>query len=158
VTHDQEEALAIADRVAVMSGGRLEQIAAPEELYTRPRTRFVAEFVGLTNALPATVDGEVATVLGARIPVLPGSVPGGPGTALVRPEWLLAVPDDQGGGTVVSRSFLGSLTRLTCRLADGPDVVVQAAAAEAAPLRPGTRVAVTAAPSPVLVVPADGSR
>ncbi len=60
VTHDQEEALAIADRVGVMRSGRLEQIAAPETLYSAPSTQFVAEFVGLTNRLPAAVtDGTV---------------------------------------------------------------------------------------------------
>src|SRR5215213_6570065 len=55
VTHDQEEALALADRVGVMSAGQLQQIAPPAELYERPRTAFVAEFVGLTNRLPGTI-------------------------------------------------------------------------------------------------------
>ena len=57
VTHDQEEALAIADRVGVMNAGRLEQLAPPAELYSAPATRFVGEFVGLSNRLPATVAG-----------------------------------------------------------------------------------------------------
>ncbi len=79
VTHDQEEALAIADRVGVMSNGRLEQIAPPEELYARPRTRFVAEFVGLTNRLDAAVDGSTARVLDCTVPLLDGSVAERPG-------------------------------------------------------------------------------
>ncbi len=153
VTHDQEEALAIADRVAVMNGGQLEQIAAPEELYTRPRTRFVAEFVGLTNPLPATVASGEATVLGGRVPVLEGSVTGGPGVALVRPESLTVTPDDSGRSTVAMRSFLGSLVRVVCDLDDGGSVVVQTSSADGIALVPGTRVTLTAAPTPVLVVP-----
>ena len=155
VTHDQEEALAIADRVAVMNGGHLEQIATPEELYTRPRTRFVAEFVGLTNPVAAVVDGDSATVLGCRVPVLPGSVTSGAGTALVRPEWLSATPDETGQGTVVTRSFLGSLVRVVCELQNGGSVVVQTSSAEGAGLAPGTRVQVGVAPTAVLVAPED---
>ena len=64
VTHDQEEALAVADRVGVMRAGRIEQIGAPDEIYQRPVTPFVAEFIGSTNRLPGVADGETATVLG----------------------------------------------------------------------------------------------
>ena len=64
VTHDQEEALAVADRVGVMSQGRLEQLAAPAELYANPATPFVAEFVGLNNKVPAEVSGGRAQLLG----------------------------------------------------------------------------------------------
>mgnify|MGYP000305352059 CR=1 FL=1 len=74
VTHDQEEALGIADRVGVMRGGVLEQIAGPAELYERPLTSFVAEFVGLTNPLPATVSGGHAEVLGVQVPTVAGSI------------------------------------------------------------------------------------
>ena len=77
VTHDQEEALALGDRVGVMSAGRLEQIAPPAELYDRPATAFVAEFVGLTNRLPGTAGDGTVDVLGARVPLLDGSA--GPG-------------------------------------------------------------------------------
>src|SRR3990172_3044613 len=70
VTHDQEEALALSDRVAIMSRGRLEQVGTPEEIYAHPRSRFVAEFVGLSNFLPARVEaieGDAMTVtLGGR--------------------------------------------------------------------------------------------
>ena len=72
VTHDQEEALAIADRVGVMNAGRLEQIAAPAELYDRPRTRFVAEFVGLTNRIKGVAEATARDVLGARSSCCPG--------------------------------------------------------------------------------------
>ena len=86
VTHDQEEALAMGDRVGVMSAGRLEQIAPPAELYDRPRTRFVAEFVGLTNRINGTAAGGVVNVLGTNVPLLEGSAEAGPVQALVRPE------------------------------------------------------------------------
>ena len=76
VTHDQEEALAIADRVGVMNAGRLDQIAPPAELYAAPATPFVGQFVGLSNRIPATVSDGTADVLGVAVPVLPGSATG----------------------------------------------------------------------------------
>jgi putative spermidine/putrescine transport system ATP-binding protein len=152
VTHDQEEALAIADRVGVMSNGRLEQIAAPQELYDRPRTRFVAEFVGLTNRLAAEVHGDTATVLGGRVPVLEGSLSAGSGLALVRPEALSVELDERGNATVANRSFLGALSRVTCDLDTGDTVVVQSSSSEAGHLGAGHRVRVAATAVPVLVV------
>jgi putative spermidine/putrescine transport system ATP-binding protein len=86
VTHDQEEALAIADRVGVMRGGRLEQLAPPTEVYSRPATPFVAEFVGLSNRLAGTVTGSTVTVRGHDLPLVDPSTPPGPVTAIVRPE------------------------------------------------------------------------
>ena len=86
VTHDQEEALAIADRVGVMQGGRIEQLAPPTEVYSRPATAFVAEFVGLSNRLAGTVSGQAVTVRGRDLPLVDLSTPAGPVTALVRPE------------------------------------------------------------------------
>ena len=67
VTHDQEEALSIADRVGVMRNGQLEQIAAPSELYDRPKTSFVAEFVGLTNPISGKVSGGSIEILGSVV-------------------------------------------------------------------------------------------
>src|SRR6202035_2179490 len=67
VTHDQEEALAIADRVGVMNKGRLEQLGPPTAIYSRPATPFVAEFVGLTNRMPGTVKGGQVDVRGVRL-------------------------------------------------------------------------------------------
>ena len=152
VTHDQEEALAIADRVGVMSDGRLEQIATPEELYNQPRTRFVAEFVGLTNKLNAHVDGSVATILESKVPVLDGSIATGTGTALVRPEFLSVGRGDGANGALVSRFFLGPVSRVTCDLDNGVTVTAQLSSSEATELAPGDRVKVTVSPSPVLVV------
>ena len=76
VTHDQAEALAVADRVAVLNAGRLEQVGTPQEVYSSPSTEFVAEFVGLGDRLPATVQGGTASVLGRDVPALDGSTSG----------------------------------------------------------------------------------
>ena len=151
VTHDQEEALAVADRVGVMNAGRLEQLAPPAELYSAPATKFVGEFVGLSNRIPATVAGGVAHVLGRDVPVLPGSADG-PGLALVRPEALSVVPDESGRASVTTVQFLGPLSRVTCTLADGTDVVAQLNSSDALRLQPGDVVRLEVAPEPVLVV------
>ena len=122
VTHDQEEALAVADRVGVMNAGRLEQLAPPAELYSAPASRFVGEFVGLSNRLPAQVTGDTAAVLGRDVPVLPGSTTG-TGRALVRPEAVSVVAAPDGAAMVTTVMFLGPLSRVTCTLPDGTDVV-----------------------------------
>jgi putative spermidine/putrescine transport system ATP-binding protein len=151
VTHDQEEALAVADRVGVMNAGRLEQLAPPAELYSAPASRFVGEFVGLSNRLPAHVTDGVAAVLGRDVPVLPGSTSGA-GHALVRPESVSVVADTTGTATVATVMFLGPLSRVTSTLADGTDVVAQLASSDALRLQPGDAVRLEVAPTPVLVV------
>ena len=102
VTHDQSEALAVADRVAVLNAGRLEQVDVPQTVYARPATPFVAEFVGVMNTVP---------IAGERI------VPSATEQVQVRPEGLRVVAaDDIGGsgiaGTVLTSTFLGAVTRL----------------------------------------------
>jgi putative spermidine/putrescine transport system ATP-binding protein len=151
VTHDQEEALAVADRVGVMNEGRLEQLAPPTELYSRPATRFVAEFVGLSNRIPAVVEGDVATVLACRVPVLDGSTTG-PGRALVRPEAMQVEPGPDTNATVESVAFLGSISRVHCRLDTGEEVLAQVSSGAGAALSPRERVRLGVAPDPVLVV------
>jgi len=151
VTHDQEEALAVADRVGVMNAGRLEQLAPPAELYSAPASRFVGEFVGLSNRLPAHVTDGVAAVLGRDVPALPGSTSGA-GHALVRPESVSVVADAAGTATVATVMFLGPLSRVTSTLADGTDVVAQLASSDALRLQPGDAVRLEVAPTPVLVV------
>ena len=154
VTHDQEEALAMADRVGVMKEGRLEQVAAPEELYARPATRFVAEFVGLSNRVPAVVADGAARVVGTTVPMLPGSISEGSGTALVRPE-AVHVTSDAGSAAnagVVASSFLGAVSRITVQLDDGPSLISQVARTQAPGVAPGDRVEVRVDDTPVLVV------
>jgi len=161
VTHDQEEALAVADRVGVMRAGRIEQLDAPEAVYRRPTTAFVAEFVGQVNRVPCMVAGGAAHLLGARQPVL-GEAADGPGTALLRPEDVLLSAPGAGGAAgvpavVASSSFLGPTSRVTVALADGASLVVQLPTADAAGLAPGAAVAVGVRAVPVLVrQPADG--
>lgn len=151
VTHDQEEALAVADRVGVMNAGRLEQLAPPAELYSAPASQFVGEFVGLSNRIPAHVDGATASMLGQQVPVLPGSA-NGAGLALVRPESVSVTADAAGQASVTTVMFLGPLSRVTCALPDGTAVVAQLASSEALRLQPGDRVTLGIEPSPVLVV------
>ncbi len=157
VTHDQEEALAVADRVGVMRAGRLEQIDVPEILYTRPRSAFVAEFVGLTNRMPGVAAGESATVLGSVVPLLPGSVSEGPVTVLIRPESLrltaLESPTPGAGSAVVETiSFLGAHGRVHARLADGTALLAQVPSSAATQLAVGDDVVATIASLPALAI------
>jgi putative spermidine/putrescine transport system ATP-binding protein len=152
VTHDQEEALALADRVGVMQAGRLEQIGSPEDIYRSPATPFVAEFVGLSNRIPGHVTGDGVDVLDARLPLMDArSVHGGPVTALVRPESVDVTADPAGAGRVVAVSFLGPLARVTVALPGDTLVVAQVSSARLADLPPGTGVRVTLLPIPVVV-------
>ena len=155
VTHDQEEALAVADRVGVMHNGRIEQVAAPDEIYSRPTSAFVAEFVGLTNRLDgAAVDG-VAQVLHARVPLLPGSPTSGRVTVLVRPESVQVHPSPGGDCEVITASFLGSTGRVQVRIPGGDLVLAQVPSADVKHLRAGDRVTMAVQPVAALAVPRD---
>ncbi len=124
VTHDQEEALAVADRVAVMRDGNIEQVGTPEDVYTQPATSFVATFVGLSNAVDGELTGAGVTVFGATLPLLGTGPENGQVTAFIRPEDISfaarGIP-----ATVVVSSFLGSLRRTQVRLDDGTLLFVQ---------------------------------
>jgi putative spermidine/putrescine transport system ATP-binding protein len=154
VTHDQEEALAVADRVGVMNAGRLDQIAPPTELYARPATRFVAEFVGLSNKLRAEVSDGAASVLGHRVALLDGSLEHGTGQALVRPESVDVTPaaEADANARVVSVAFLGPFSRVQCRLDDGQLVVAQLPSSAAVHLTQDQAVRVDVRADAVLVV------
>jgi putative spermidine/putrescine transport system ATP-binding protein len=154
VTHDQEEALAIADRVGVMQSGRLEQLGPPTAIYSRPATPFVAEFVGLTNRLKGMVRGDAVEVRGTRLPLVQSDVSDGPAVALVRPEAVSLVSADSAAGplvgTVIATAFLGATSRVTVDLGD-TTVLAQLPTSEAAAMPAGTRVRLTIRPDPVLV-------
>ncbi|MGY2898782.1 putative spermidine/putrescine transport system ATP-binding protein [Curtobacterium sp. PvP017] len=124
VTHDQEEALAVSDRIAVMNAGDIEQVGTPEELYRSPSSAFTADFVGQSNRLQGDLRGGDVFVYGFRVPALDASVPDGPVRAYVRPEDVAFAPEGI-TGTVVSSSFLGSIRRTTVRLDDDTVVTVQ---------------------------------
>jgi putative spermidine/putrescine transport system ATP-binding protein len=155
VTHDQEEALAIADRVGVMQSGRLEQLGPPMLVYSRPATPFVADFVGLTNRLSGTVRDGVVEVRGTSIPLVQSGVPDGPATALVRPEAVTLAGDgamEEGPlvGTVIAVAFLGAVSRVTVDLGD-ITVLAQLPTSAASQHPAGTRVRLALRPDPVLV-------
>src|SRR5437868_5261566 len=158
VTHDQEEALSISDHVAVMYGGRIEQMGTPAEMYNTPATPFVAEFIGTMNRLEATVvdgtrgelehEGSRLTVEAAR-----GLTRGERVLVLIRPETLVLEPAQNGAeglvGEVLTHTFLGPVTRLKV-IGTGVELIsdVPTARVEALPI--GMRV--------VARVPAQGVR
>jgi putative spermidine/putrescine transport system ATP-binding protein len=151
VTHDQEEALAISDRVGVMSNGHLEQIGAPVDVYRHPTTAFVARFVGSMNELPGAV-GAAGSVrvngVSLAVPKASGLSAGADVVLLVRPEDLsLSGPADGGGrsgfpGTVTASTFQGASTVVTIRL-DGLDRLVSVhESGVGSSVAPGARVTV----------------
>ena len=154
VTHDQDEALAIADRVAVIFAGRVAQIAPPAELYERPRTAQVADFVGLSNHIRGVAERGIATVLGVSLPLLEGSAADGQVTVLVRPEVVELEPDPAGPARVVTVSFLGSLARVRVVLGDGTPILAQVASADVGRFQPGEAVRIRLKPMPALAVSA----
>jgi ABC-type Fe3+/spermidine/putrescine transport system ATPase subunit len=116
VTHDQGEAMTMADRIAVMNEGRIEQIGTAEEIYRRPASRFVADFIGESNfAEVEFVDGGVVTVRDRIRLTAPPQARAGTGTLMVRPECVRLTPASEGDqgllGTVIKISFLGGVTR-----------------------------------------------
>ena len=123
VTHDQEEALAISDRVGVMSNGRLEQLATPQQIYRQPANAFVARFVGSTNEFLATIIDAHTVRIGPCVFTVP-SADGAVGTdvlVLIRPEDVTLTASTEANtlrGVVVQSSFQGASTLLTVRLDD----------------------------------------
>jgi spermidine/putrescine transport system ATP-binding protein len=137
VTHDQEEALTMSDRIAVMNRGRVEQVAGPEDVYERPATTFVAGFIGVSNLMPATVarSGLVRLDSGPEVPAETGSLRPGEGcAAVVRPEKLrVALAEDAAvgennvprvDGIVESSLYLGTATQITVDLGQGVRMTV----------------------------------
>jgi putative spermidine/putrescine transport system ATP-binding protein len=155
VTHDQEEALAVADRVAVMKDGTIEQIGTPEELYTTPSSAFVADFVGLSNRVHAEVVDGTVLVHGTPLELLGERLADGPVTAYVRPEDITIEGSRSAGiaAVVVASSFLGSLRRTRLRLAD--DTLLSVQHDGATRLEPGTEVKLRLKGAPVSAVPRD---
>ena len=131
VTHDQAEALGLSDRIAVMSHGRIEQLGAPREIYERPATRFVADFIGASTVLRGTAAGGDAVALGGGATVrLTAGRALRAGEALdlaIRPERVRLAPGP-GDNVVAARIeglvYQGSQTDVTARLADGQRVLV----------------------------------
>ncbi|SIO86800.1 ABC transporter ATP-binding protein [Nocardiopsis sp. JB363] len=140
VTHDQGEALTMSDRVAVMNGGLVEQLGTPAQIYERPATRFVADFIGTGNLLPGRVEntdgaGPYRVALGSGTTALVASLPEGAGTGTevhltVRPEKIRIGVEDPGGelttipGTVSETVYMGASTHYQVALPGGAEVIV----------------------------------
>ncbi len=162
VTHDQEEALTMSDRIAVMSAGRIQQIGSPRDIYTRPVNRFVADFIGETNFLTAVHDGTGVLLPGGYRADLPGgggdaALKGKPVTAAVRPELVrITGPDEPRTipATVTNVVYFGTDIHCHMALADGTEVIarVQSPPSGEGGPSPGDRVGVTFAPGSLQVL------
>ncbi len=153
VTHDQEEALSMADRVGVLRAGRLEQCAAPAELYDRPATPFVAEFVGAMNRLGGVVESAGKVRVGAQILPADGEHrPAGTAVeALVRPEAVVVRADAGGDTTVTAATFRGSSVRLHLVRTDGVTALADVQSHRAGEFTPGARLSFSLLDRPVLL-------
>ncbi len=157
VTHDQEEALTMSDRIAVMSRGRIEQLGTPEELYERPASRFVADFVGTTNLLRGRIepDGTVRLSSGEIAPVAhDGLTPGDEVEISIRPESISLVPPEAVGAiraSVEQAAYLGTTISYQLRTAGGLELTVLVPKTGLR-LPTGSEVAVTWSPSEALVL------
>ena len=172
VTHNQEEAMTMSDRIAVMNQGRYEQLGDPESLYERPRTRFVAGFLGISNLLPARIDGAAdgyaLAALDGEVRIrVPGAVAGSVGQieAGVRPEKIRLYPTgaevpagfNRLDGTVVDASYLGVSTSYIVEARAGARLTVYEQNAErtvhGSLHRPGDAVQLAWSPDHTFVVP-----
>jgi putative spermidine/putrescine transport system ATP-binding protein len=162
VTHDQEEALSISDRIVVMYDGKVEQVGTPFEIYNRPSTRFVASFVGTLNILNATVaSGELGTLTIDGQKVVAKGIPtdvaaGSARSVALRPEALSL--NGVGGqrnrldGTVEEVEFLGSVVRIRVRFRENAVSMDTFNNPNAPPPKPGQPVTVSFAPEDLLVL------
>jgi spermidine/putrescine transport system ATP-binding protein len=156
VTHDQEEALTMSDRIGVMSAGRIQQLGTPREIYTRPANRFVAGFIGETNFLAGTrVPGGVRLAAGPTIAAEGGST--GPVTVTVRPEQLaIAAPGVSGAlaGRVATLVYFGTDVHAHVALQDGTTLVARlpAGVQGQSDLAEGQEVALAFAPGAVQIL------
>ena len=170
VTHDQEEALSLSDRVVVLNHGRIEQVGAPGELYERPRTRFVAAFLGAANFLEAVVTAAGAPLrarsAGGLLLEVPGAAQAPVGSKLtlsLRPERVRLAPADGGEGdaaaqgTIVEAAYFGNAERYLVRLEGGESLVSQRPSTGLAPLPPGTEVRISWLPRDLWALPEGGS-
>ena len=137
VTHDQEEAMAMADRIAVLNAGQIEQVGSPDEIYTRPRSRFVADFIGESNFFAATLDRDAKDTVvladGTRVGCTDHDLPAGASAAtlMIRPESIrIFGPEGAPPGSLTAQtiqtSFLGSYTRVATRSAASDDPILVA--------------------------------
>ncbi|MEA5534965.1 ABC transporter ATP-binding protein [Crocosphaera sp. XPORK-15E] len=153
VTHDQEEALAISDKIGVMSHGKLEQLGTPEEIYSCPASRFVAEFVTQANFIPAQRRGTVwTTEIGQWDIPTPSPLNHAPeGDLMVRQEDILLKPDETGEVVISDRQFLGREYRYCLTTLSGCQLHARTALQTQLPI--GTKVHLAIAPHAPQVFP-----
>jgi iron(III) transport system ATP-binding protein len=166
VTHDQAEAMVISDRAAVMRQGRVVQIGAPQELFERPRTRFVAEFIGKTNLIDSVADGPATVARGGlRLRVAAdGLTPGTPAAVSIRPHLIALAPraDSRASaagtntlaGTVLRASYLGDTVDYQVAV-EGGDVILRVAGPTPARARAGDPVTLTMPAQACVLLPAE---
>ena len=165
VTHDQEEALAISDRIAVLRGGRVEQVGPPEAIYRAPQTAFVASFMGATNIIPGVVAGfdgaETTVAAGGAVFQVRGRV-GAPGAAVllsIRPETMRPMDRPGADGPVLAvrlqlREFLGPLLRLHAALPDGTPIRVVTLGGQGVPPAADGALSLAYDPAQIVAFPA----
>ncbi len=134
VTHDQEEALALSDRIGLMKQGQLEQVGTPEDIYRNPVSAYVADFVGGANTLPITLATPLGAGLGQTVPFagasiiarVPKSLAAGGAVLIVRPEdvTFAAIGNSALAGVIASKQYLGGTTHFGVKLADGTKLAV----------------------------------
>ncbi|MCB2116615.1 MAG: ABC transporter ATP-binding protein [Rhodobacteraceae bacterium] len=157
VTHDQEEALTMSDRIGVMSGGKILQIGSPREIYAHPTNRFVADFIGETNFLTARIrDGKALLGGGVEIPLATARADG-QATLAVRPEHVRVLPKGMEGtlsATVTNSVYFGTDSYLHLQLLDGTEIVARQQTDPAGARGPetGAVVGVTFPPAAVQVL------
>ena len=164
ITHDQEEAINMSDRIAVMNQGRFEQIGSPDEIYNHPKTSYVATFVGNANILKGTVEAmesdqvRVSLVGGTVLAAADGNVlqAGTPVTLAVRSENIVLDETCQKGldAEVVEKSFAGGLLRVVLKLTDGTEVIASRYGIDAS-VQPGQKVTCFFEPENAVLVDLD---
>jgi spermidine/putrescine ABC transporter ATP-binding subunit len=138
VTHDQEEALTMADRIAILNLGRIEQVGSPSQIYERPANRFVSDFIGMSNILPLKIESLEATRIRCNLGghhlsvVIDGEIPSlGTLEVAIRPEKIKVISKPSQGaenvvqGEVESMIYRGSISLMTVKIADGVSLLVQ---------------------------------
>ena len=150
VTHDQEEAMALADHIVVMNHGRIEDQGPPERVYARPATRFAATFMGESTIVPGTVDaqGRITTALGTFD--APGLAAGSSACIAIRPEHVLIGPGIR--STVTDVVYQGSFKRVTAIPAGAPDIRLLAKLPAGAAVQEGTEISLRFDPGEVIVL------
>ncbi len=148
VTHDQEEAFMIADRVGILNQGRLEQFGGPEEIYHRPATRFVARFVGKADFLPGRVTAAGIETEVGYLPNTPKFPTGTRVEVMIRPDHIELIPDPMGSGMVLARQFRGQDYLVAVQLPSG--ATIHSHQPSTLTLYPGHRAKVIARPTHVV--------